>query len=359
LLLRKLKLSRGALALLLAGALLSLTAASAAATTYSVSWHTAFRKNSTSDPFTAVSCPNKSLCVAVDTNGEVVWSRSPTRLAKYWGKARVDKTSGGLTGISCPSSKLCVAVDAGGNMIYSKNPSGGARKWSKPVKIDTALQSGGGSVGFAGISCASTGLCVAVDNSQNGGLLVSTNPTAGATAWRRTTIAHGQELTSVSCTTNSFCVAVGTERFYSTNVRGWARYWHQDGVAPGHGVLAALDCPLTTLCVGVGYDNSTTGEASASVKPAGGAWVNRGIQSRPPAPTEGLADGVACPNSKFCVAVDSADNAYTTQTPATGGWSAPKAVRPGATSTGSAISCNASICVVADNRGLITSGSVK
>ena len=64
-----------------------------------------------------VSCASTSLCVAVDSAGNVVTTADPADGAgAVWTLANVD---GGnwLFGISCPSTTLCVATDIAGNVV--------------------------------------------------------------------------------------------------------------------------------------------------------------------------------------------------------------------------------------------------
>ena len=56
-----------------------------------------------------------------------------------------------------------------------------------------------------GVSCPTSGLCVALD--QSGDVITSTKPTTGAAAWKVTHL--GGSLNAVSCPTRDFCVAVG------------------------------------------------------------------------------------------------------------------------------------------------------
>ena len=126
-------------------------------------------------------------------------------------------------------------------------------------------------------------------------------------------------------------------------------------------MIASLACNALKLCVGVGYGNAGAGLASASSSPTlgAGAWIGSAIGSDPPAQGAGLVDGVSCPERNFCVAVDSASNAYTSSTPVRGGWSAAKPLKKASQATISQIACNTKLCVEVDNRGTVTYGVVK
>jgi hypothetical protein len=175
-------------------------------------------------------------------------------------------------------------------------------------------------------------------------------------------VANGVTLDSAACASTTLCVIGGSERFYSVNPTGGASAWKAAGSLSGSvAVMAALTCNGLKLCLGVGYGNAGAGLASASSSPSLGAstWIVSAIGSDPPAQGAGLVDGVSCPERNFCVAVDSASNAYTSSTPVRGGWSAAKPLKKASQSTISQVACNTKLCVEVDNRGTVTYGVVK
>lgn len=214
-----------------------------------------------------VACPATNLCVAVDRAGRVLWSTNPAGGARRWQAARVD---GGteLSGISCPSTGLCVAVDAAGDVLTSQNPTGGPSAWTV-AKVDLsptqANSDTAGPVLLRGVSCPSTGLCVAVDGVGNA--LVSTDPTGGPAAW---TITHAD-----------------TNRSHGCSGAGLACQPPLVGVA----------CPTTALCAAVDFSgNILTTRSPALPAP----WSS--------VPTAGnqLSSlwGVSCPVAGFCATVN-------------------------------------------------------
>jgi hypothetical protein len=82
-----------------------------------------------------VSCPSTSFCAIVDYDGDVITSTEPA-VPTAWSTAHVDFTleprgfspfrgppeSVPIEGISCPSTTLCVAVDSAGNVLTSTEP---------------------------------------------------------------------------------------------------------------------------------------------------------------------------------------------------------------------------------------------
>jgi hypothetical protein len=369
-------------------ACLSLPAIASAATSYSVKWNrsallenpsrggaldsvacaptgtttTGTTTTGTTTTGTTTTAKTKALlCVAGDPKGNVWATAHPSRPAKGWRRETID-SGNAITSIACPSTSLCVAVDASGHVMHSTKPLSGVNGWSKPVRIDTAMQPGGGYAGFSAIACPTTKLCIAVDNAANGQVAYTTDPTGAASAWTLATVATGVTLDSATCASTTLCVIGGSERFYSINPTGGTSAWKAIGSLSGSvAVMAALTCNTVKLCIGVGYGNAGAGLASASASPSLGAtaWIASPIGSDPPDQGAGLVDGVSCPERNFCVAVDGASNAYTSSTPVRGGWSAAKSLKKASQATISQISCNTKLCVEVDNRGTVTYGVVK
>ena len=348
------------------GALLVLPAVAAAAT-HIVRWNRSVLLDNPNrgGGLDAVSCAptlagsRALLCVAGDVRGDVLVSEHPARGAAFWRRQVIDPPIA-ITGVSCPSTTLCVAVDAHGQVMHTLDPLGGAKYWTHPRRIDKATQTGGGFAGLAAISCPTTTLCVAVDNSPNGQVAVTTDPTGPASAWTLTPLGSGVTLDAVNCVSATFCMVGGTDGYYSTDPTGGASAWKAvTSLSSSDSVIASLDCNTLKLCIGVGYGNAGAGLATASSTPTAATWTNSIVGSDPPALGAGVLDSVACPLRNFCVAADAASNVYTTNFPVRGHWSVARPLKRNSQATLSQIACNQTICVEVDNRGTVTYGLVK
>jgi hypothetical protein len=216
---------------------------------------------------------------------------------------------GGLGAVSCASPDLCVAVGSEGAVDVSDDPTGGAGAWS----MTNANVAHGSPTHLTGVSCPSTSLCVAVSGqgsgSSGGKVLTSTDPTAGQ--WQVTQLASSLDFRGVSCGTPSLCVAVAREGrvLVSTNPTGGASAWKELGTPGGPGDLEGVACTSTLLCVA----GNQTGNVLTSTRPAeGGSWseanAGRSVQ----------ITGVSCPTASRCVAVDNNGDVFTSTDP-TGG----------------------------------------
>lgn len=348
-------------------ACLSLPAMAGAKVTYSMKWNkSALLVNpSKGDGLDAISCSSTTkvnLCVAGDLKGGVWATAHPSRPGKGWRREVIDNTAYAITGVSCPTTTLCVAVDSTGQVFHSVKPLDGASAWSKPSRVDTATQAGGAYAGFSGISCPTAKLCVAVDNAANGQVAYTTTPTGPSSSWHLVTVANNVTLSSVSCSSATLCVIGGSARYVSITPTGAASTWKPAGTLSGTAaVIASLSCRSAKLCVGVGYGNAGAGLATAASTPTTGAtaWAVTAIGSDPPAQGAGLIDSVSCPETNFCVAADTTSAVYTTSTPVRGGWSAAHALKKASQSTQSQLACTGKLCVEVDDRGTATYGVVK
>jgi hypothetical protein len=245
-----------------------------------------------------VSCPSASLCVAVDNAGNGVISTDPTAATPTWSAPTVIDTPNDLYGegqnlrVSCASTSLCVAVDDQGSAVITTNPTATKPTWSAPANIDA----NGSAVtdGLTDVSCPWTSLCVAVD--ALGNAVITTNPTAAKPTWRTTNVdANG--LTGVSCPSTSLCVALDSQgnAVIATNPTAAKPAWRKT-----HGINGPISCPSTSLCVAVdAHGNAVTTTNPTAAKPT---W------STPTSVDANGVAGVSCPSTSSCVAVDDAGN---------------------------------------------------
>jgi hypothetical protein len=152
---------------------------------------------------TAVSCPTRSLCIAVDDSGDEATSKDPTAGRRAWRVAGVDGDNS-FTGLSCPSVQLCVGVDAeaysegdSGDILTATRPAHGGSSWRTTFTDNDN--------NFGTVACSSRALCLAGD--EGGNLLVSTRP-ARSSSWVMSGAPAGGSIDAISCVGASLCVAV-------------------------------------------------------------------------------------------------------------------------------------------------------
>jgi hypothetical protein len=308
-----------------------------------------------------VSCPSVSLCVAVDTAGNVLSSTDPTGGRAAWSVAP-HVTGGGAApnspgAVSCPTTVFCAAV-SGSIVLTSTDPAGGASAWHAAIVDDKGLTS---------ISCASESLCVAGDYA--GDLLISTDPTGGASAWTKVAVdtalspaAPAGEptpgtFTSVSCPSTALCVATDTHGrvVTSTNPTGGAQAWSIAKVDTGPDPGLSVTCPSASLCIAPASADSTGGNVAISTNPAGGAgaWALTHIDTG----REPIA--AACATNLLCVVFEDRAGAVLTSTNPAGGpaaWTVSTA--PILYPPVSSASCpSVSLCIAAGEDGTILSST--
>jgi hypothetical protein len=190
---------------------------------------------------------------------------------------------------------------------------GTAASWS-----GTRLPGPAEKVFLLGVSCPSSGLCVAVGTDNV--IASSTNPTGGAPAWHYgyagegpwphtedwpTEFISGRQIQAISCPTSGLCVAVTDQGFiYSTtNPTGPAGAWRSVQIDDGHGRnthLFGVSCPTAGFCVAVSGKRADKGKILTTDDPTGPASAWSEIE---------LGDefefrAVSCPSASLCVIVD-------------------------------------------------------
>jgi hypothetical protein len=156
------------------------------------------------DPSTyldSVSCPSASFCVAADGHGNAL----TYNLSKRSKPVRIDPNGEGIQSVSCSSASFCVAVGFVDNAITRHIVNGNALiyngfTWSSPMMIALPDR-----FGLSSVSCASSSFCVAVAGNDN---VVAYN---GFMWFVQISIGSdnvSDYLTSVSCPSVSFCIVV-------------------------------------------------------------------------------------------------------------------------------------------------------
>ena len=228
-----------------------------------------------------------------------------------------------LDGISCVSSRFCMAVGHIGHwgaeaLVEAWN----GTAWSTlpapptPTRVFTAS--------LSGVSCASARFCVAVGTYDvRGHTPDSSGPHSFIDAWNGTTWSQAKgakgvddksALSGVSCVSSSFCLAVGGQDnelggaprtlVESWNGEMWSYVPKPSNAGPySPSDLTSVSCVSSTFCVAVGKYLGTTLVES---------WNGTEL-SVVPSPNRGTGGNtlkdVSCVSAEHCVAVGAADGA--------------------------------------------------
>jgi hypothetical protein len=184
--------------------------------------------------------------------------------------APVDPAHGAAESLSCPTTTFCMAVEQAGYVLSFDGTS-----WTpayRPAGFTGTLTS---------VSCSSASFCVAA-----GSAAISWDGTDWSSPLP---VGNGQPMVAVSCVSASFCLAVDAAGNYATYD---GSSWHSAGWAGS--VLASVSCVSASFCLGA----DRAGRASSY---DGTTWTAPvqvpGVQT--------LA-GLSCATATFCLAVDTA-----------------------------------------------------
>ena len=317
------------------------------------------------DGLAAVSCTDRYFCIAVSRHGRVFrfggsgWHPSTT--------VSKGRTVDAELSTSCTTRTFCV-VTFGTNAYRYRGD-----RWTGPSRLLARDRS------FTDVSCQGTHFCMAIAYGESDGgdwawRYNGHHWTRTATLWKPGT---GAQLYSLSCSSTTFCMAVGDYFFaWFTGTRwhirvnyfgpptfeavscrspdfcvevgeyGAARVWHdkrwRSTNRMGHGVTTfGVDCPQRTHCVAVDL-------IGISAVFDGERWGRPRLVD----PSRGPLERVVCASATLCFGADEWGNVVAYRN---GTWTKPRLVDPFADphlERRPALTCGSeSFCVLVDWRG--------
>jgi P2-related tail formation protein len=218
-----------------------------------------------SEPPGGISCANTAFCVAVAGGYTNIGAVSGT--AVTWTENSANASS--FAGVSCTSETFCAHIDSSAGVVYTTTPKTIAT-WTATSGV-TLTGGTGEALSCAPGTTSTSGLCVDVGTS--GRIAVATDP---AGTWTTSTIDGAHTITSVSCASTSFCVAVDNAgNVLVSRTPTEASSWSQTG--SGASDLTGASCYSTTFCVivdNLGQGAVYSGAAVTTLKGSSGTWSN-------------------------------------------------------------------------------------
>jgi hypothetical protein len=242
-----------------------------------------------------------------------------------------------LSGIGCSASNACTAV--GSYYDASFNQWALAQRWNGTTWVAQTLPRPAGSLGtdLSGVACTSSTSCIAVGSyTDSSSVSQPFAATWNGTSWTQTaavpTVAGstGTGLTSISCSSGTSCMAVGTYLDgtgtplpYSATWSGSS--WTRRTVATPSGAsatfLTSVSCTTGTACTTVGYSTTSLGAVFAVAERWNGTtWAQQSLAAPPAGSTGTALLGVSCTSSSHCSAVGYSLSATGVLTPLAEGW---------------------------------------
>jgi hypothetical protein len=267
-----------------------------------------------------VSCVSPGFCMAVGGDGD--GSLIESWHGKAWRLNTSPKTKLGvdtLQGVSCPSTTSCkgVGFDDVSGVYTTLVESWNGKTWTI---IPSPNVKGTTNDLLGGVSCTSSSWCVAVGESL--ATPFSFSPLVEYWNGKRWSVggsADGDQIdyfNAVSCTSTKMCVAVGESAFQNSDlVESWNGTDWTDVTDPGGALegsqLPDVSCATSTSCTAVGsFVNASDVQQTLIESRNGTAWMIS------PSPNRGADDiqGVFCISSGLCRAVGSYSHGSTSST---------------------------------------------
>jgi hypothetical protein len=261
----------------------------------------------------SVSCPVTGFCVAVGHTSFAGGGIAP--VSEIWNGTtwRMGGAGGGnaiLNSVSCSSAKSCVAVGATVERI-SKNGINTAithpliERWNGSgwsVSGGAALASRGQ---LSSVSCVSADFCMALGTAKLNGS--DTFPIAehwNGVSWHvMTALGLNRNQTSVSCSSSAWCMTAGTSQHgaHMAVAQRWNGHTWKTFALGQPGILHGVSCTSNSACTAVGSSGRGSYAASwngagwnLAALPAGNHWTSTALTS------------VDCTSAVNCAAAGSA-----------------------------------------------------
>ena len=218
-------------------------------------------------------------------------------------------TQEALFGVGCSSSTTCTAAGQDYNGTWGAHAeSGSGAGWT--FQTGVTRNPGPKNGVLYGSSCPSTTWCMTVGSYGNsGGKPAIMAQAQSESTWTLYNIgipsgASQAELNAVSCTSSSFCMAVGykmvsgDDKPFAMTFNG-STWTDSSAVTATNATLKGVSCPTSTYCVAVG---STGGTALAEAW-SSGAWSTTSAVALPAGGSNYLLNGISCLSSTWCLTV--------------------------------------------------------
>ena len=233
--------------------------------------------------------------------------------------AAATATENELSGVSCPAVKECLAVGSKLVGTFGNSSTPLAETWNGTTwkAVTVPLPADGVTGDLDAVSCPTTTKCIAVGGYRGEGypadFLVETwnGKTWSATSLPNPGSTLSAELEGISCPTASFCVAVGEEGG-SAGSAAVSETWNGSTWAPGGGgpvpagavgsALRSVSCSSATSCLEVGtYTTATATSVLAD------SWNGKTGKLLPKAAGNQFT-GVSCTSPTHCIVVGNTAN---------------------------------------------------
>jgi hypothetical protein len=275
------------------------------------------------DELTGVSCLSEQFCMA---SGYAYNGSHDVTLIEQWDGAAwsivssPDTTASDpnlLRAISCTTTTSCVAVGtASSNSTFQTL----IETWQGPGAGWTITPSPDSSAGQAnqlsGVSCAGGGFCMAIGHYNVGNAPRSLAEVWNGGDWSMvpspSSVGYqNPQLNGISCTSASFCVAVGTAGSVALLAQNLTETW--DGgswsITPSpdtslvDNYLQGVSCSTPSSCVAAGYRDGNASYALQALQWDGSAWTMGPTLDAPGPVALGQGAAVSCGAASGCTVV--------------------------------------------------------
>jgi hypothetical protein len=276
-----------------------------------------------------ISCVSSSYCMAVGQYASGSSSGQDLPFSDLWNGSNWSTSSmvppDGSTntsplGVSCVSMTMCISVGSQTGSAALAEMWNGTR-W---VLQKTPAAPPGSNYDVSAVSCVSPSWCDAVGNLFSTGETYELAPTAmyfDGVGWHAQATAPGSTassgLTDVSCTSPSFCLAVGSDSDIPLAERwdgnSWSSVSFATPIVYSESQLDSVSCASPTACVAAGEHEYSLAEVLVENWDGSNLSEEQSTPMDPNPDSEGWElSGVSCAGALVCMAVGSQADGTTT-----------------------------------------------
>lgn len=255
-----------------------------------------------------VACASATSCQAVGSADNVslgeAWNGAKWTIGTMPNEHSVQNTD--FNDMSCSSATFCMAVgDYSDIKVGLTAAKWNGTAWTQLTMPSPHIAASNFVVTIVGVSCTSASFCEAVGTYGDGMSGSSTlaeiwNGTSWAVQKTPNADAFGGQLFAVACTSTANCIAVGKEQ--NAFAEKWnGTSWALTTAMPGNDFFG-IECTSATSCVAVGGNLIVTGSPAAADQWNGSTWSSVSVPV-PSGSVESFVNDIACSSASSCSAV--------------------------------------------------------
>ncbi len=260
-----------------------------------------------------VSCPTPTACIAVGSNGASVPGSgvvvATTNAGAAWNPVAAPPGALAVVTVLCATTSECVALVSDGTLIWSAVSTNFGQSWQREGNMPSLFLPGNDLSCTVGGPCLVAGYVPTSAGHGEGAVALSTD---GGQTWSLASVPNGiGVMRSATCVTATDCIAAGSTSTTVSDVvpahgqllssGDGGHTWQPSTTSPPVQDVFALECPSALVCAMVGTQwqgNPAVGTGAVAQSVNGGVTFRQSSTAYVPLTLTALS----CPSVSVCIA---------------------------------------------------------